>query len=94
MCLKCIHSSLKLGYIKIATRNITTNKLCFFVFFLFFFLGGGGLVVLYAADTVLIERNSGKRLDPFTEGAVFVSSCSPLETGVLLGPRSIIILAL
>lgn len=47
--------------------------------------------MLYAADTVLIERNSGKRLDPFTEGAVFVSSCSPLETGVLLGPRSIII---
>uniref|UniRef100_A0A8C3GH52 Nucleoside-diphosphate kinase n=1 Tax=Cairina moschata TaxID=8855 RepID=A0A8C3GH52_CAIMO len=25
------------------------------------------VVVLYAADTVLIERNSGKRLDPFTE---------------------------
>lgn len=62
-----------------------------FLSFLLFFLGGGGLVVLYAADTVLIERNSGKRLDPFTEGAVFVSSCSSLETGVLLGPRSIII---
>ncbi|KFP93051.1 Adenylate kinase 8, partial [Haliaeetus albicilla] len=25
------------------------------------------VVVLYAPDTVLIERNSGKRLDPFTE---------------------------
>lgn len=36
--------------------------------------------MLYAADTMLIERNSGKRLDPLTEGAVFVSSCSWLET--------------
>ncbi|OXB69080.1 hypothetical protein ASZ78_009556 [Callipepla squamata] len=26
-----------------------------------------GVVVLYAADTTLIERNSGKRLDPLTE---------------------------
>lgn len=62
-----------------------------FCFLSFLFFLGGSLVVLYAEDTVLIERNSGKRLDPFTEGAVFVSSCSPLETGVLLGPRSIII---
>lgn len=30
------------------------------------------LVVLYAPDMVLIERNSGKRLDPVTEGAVCV----------------------
>lgn len=46
----------------------TVLLLTFWDFFPFFVC----LVVLYAPDTVLIERNSGKRLDPVTEGAVYV----------------------
>lgn len=48
--------------------------------------------MLYAPDTVLLERSGGKRLDPLTQGAVCLFLTPTADWSGFFGLRNVVVL--